>query len=182
MTLKLNRLATAVTCAFATACAGQPQPTTTTETMTTQSQPATTESQPATTTQTTTTQTQPATTTAQPTTTDTQAPTTTQTTTQTQQTTTTEPVATDQAAATQTGAVAKATAADIKAGASVYDETGALVGKVVSVNADGAVVNTGVVRAQIPLSSFGKNDKGLVISATKGDLDAQAKKETKPKS
>ena len=27
MTLKLNRLATAATCAFATACAGQPQPT-----------------------------------------------------------------------------------------------------------------------------------------------------------
>ena len=78
--------------------------------------------------------------------------------------------------------MAKATAADIKADVSVYDEAGALVGKVVSVDADGAIVNTGKVRAQIPLSSFGKNDKGLVISATKADLDAEAKKETKSKS
>jgi cytoskeletal protein RodZ len=148
--------------------------------MTTQSQPATADTQPATTTQTTTTQTQPATTTP-PATTDTPAATTTQTTTTQTQQTTTEPAATDQPAAA-TGAAAKATAADIKAGASVYDETGALVGKVVSANADGAVVNTGEVRAQIPLSAFGKNDKGLVISATKAELDAQAKKETKPKS
>jgi ribosomal protein S1 len=77
--------------------------------------------------------------------------------------------------------VAKATPADIKADVSVYDEAGDLVGKVVSVSSDGAVVNTGKVRAQIPLSSFGKNDKGLVVSATKADLDAQAKKEPKPK-
>lgn len=76
----------------------------------------------------------------------------------------------------------KATASDIKAGASVYDESGALVGKVDSVDADGAIVNTGEARAEIPLSSFGKNDKGLVVSITKADLDAQAKKETKPKS
>ena len=74
----------------------------------------------------------------------------------------------------------KATAADIKAGASVYDQTGALVGKVDSVDADGALVNTGKARAQIPLSSFGKNDKGLVVSATKADLDAKVK-ETKTK-
>ena len=77
--------------------------------------------------------------------------------------------------------MAKATAADIKAGASVFDESGALVGKVNSVTADGAVVNTGNVRAQIQLSAFGKNDKGLVISATKAELDAQAKA-AKPKS
>ena len=173
MTLK-RRLATAVTCAFATAGAGHSQPTTTAEPMTTQSPPPTAEAQPATTTQTTTTQTQP-------TTTETQAATTTQTTTQSPQATS-EPGATDQAAATQTGAAAKATAADIKAGASVYDEAGVLVGKVDSVDGNGAIVNTGKVRAQMPLSAFGKNDKGLVITATKADLDAEAKKETKPKS
>lgn len=75
----------------------------------------------------------------------------------------------------------KATAADIKAGASVYDQTGTLVGKVDSIDANGAIVNTGKARAQIPLSSFGKNDKGLVISATKADFEAKVK-ETKPKS
>ena len=107
------------------------------------------------------------------------AATTTQTTTQTQETTS-EPGATDQPAATPSGQVTKATAADIKAGASVYDETGALVGKVDKVDADGAIVNTGKVRAQIPLASFGKNDKGLVVTATKASLDAQAK-ETKTK-
>ena len=180
MTLKLNRLATAVTFAFATACAAQTEPTTT-QTTTTQTEPTTSQSQPATTTQTTTTQTQPATTQTQPATTQTQPATTTQTTTETQQTTS-EPGATDQPAAAPTGQVTKATAADIKAGASVYDQTGALVGKVDSVDADGAIVNTGKARVEIPLSSFGKNDKGLVVSVTKADLDAQAKKETKPKS
>lgn len=160
MTLKLISLATAGT--FAIAAAAQTQPTTTTQTTTTQTQPTTTQSQPATTTQTTTTQTPP-------------PSTTTQTTTQTQPTTS-EP--TDQPDATQAGQVMKATAADIKAGVSVYDETGALVGKVDSVDADGAIVNTGKARAEIPLSSFGKNDKGLVVSVTKADLDTQAEKET----
>ena len=123
-------------------------------------------------------QTEPTTTQTQPTASQSQPETTTQTTTQTPQTTS-EPGATDQPAATQTGQVTKATAADIKAGASVYDQTGALVGKVDSVDADGALVNTGKARAEIPLSSFGKNDKGLVVSVTKADLDAEAKKETK---
>ena len=101
---------------------------------------------------------------------------------QTEPTTTSEPGATDQPATAETGQMTQATAADIKAGASVYDQTGALVGKVDSVDADGALVNTGKARAEIPLSSFGKNDKGLVVSVTKADLDAEAKKETKPKS
>ncbi len=179
MNLKLNKLATVVTCAFATACAVQPKPMTT-ETSTTQSQPTTSETQPATTTQTTTTQTQsPAT--SQPETTETQASTTTQTTTETQQTTSESP-ATDKPAAAPTDQVTKATADDIKAGASVYDQTGALVGKVVSVDKDGAIVNTGKARAKVPLSGFGKNDKGLVISVTKADFDAQVMKEAKPKS
>ena len=76
----------------------------------------------------------------------------------------------------------KATATDIKAGVSVYDESGSLVGKIDSVDSDGAIVNTGKARAEIPISSFGKNDKGLVVTITKAELDAQAEKETKPKS
>jgi len=71
------------------------------------------------------------------------------------------------------------TADDIKKDASVYDQSGALVGKVDSVDSDGAIINTGKARAEIPLTSFGKNDKGLVVSITKADLDAKAKTETK---
>jgi hypothetical protein len=44
------------------------------------------------------------------------------------------------------------------------------------------IVNTGKARAEIPLASFSKNDKGLVVSVTKADLDAQAKTKTKTKS
>ena len=72
-----------------------------------------------------------------------------------------------------------ATAADVKAGVSVYDQKGNVVGKIDSVTADGAVVSTGKIKASIPLSSFAKNDQGLVISMTKSELDAQAKQTTK---
>ena len=130
-----------------------------------------------TTTQTTTTQTQPTTPTE---------PTTTQSiTTQTQPATTTEPATTTtQTTTTQTGQVTAATEADITKGASVYDQNGELVGKVDSVSSTGAIVSTGKARAEIPVTSFGKNDKGLVVSITKAELDAQAKdtkKEDKPK-
>ena len=135
--------------------------------------------------QTTTTETQPGTT--EPTTTETSPPTTTEpattqtTTTQTQPATTTEPATTTtQTTTMQTGQVTLATAADVKAGASVYDEKGQLVGKVDSVSSAGVVVNTGKARAEIPLSSIGKNDTGLVISITKDEIEAKVKDE-KPK-
>ena len=86
-------------------------------------------------------------------------------------TTTTEP------AADATGAkVTAATAADIKKDVPVYDQKGGVVGKIESVSAKGAVVNTGKARAEIPMESFGKNDKGLVMSMTKVELEAAAKK------
>ena len=37
-----------------------------------------------------------------------------------------------------------------------------------------AVVNTGTVKVSIPVSSFAKNDKGLVIAMTKAGIDAAA--------
>lgn len=77
---------------------------------------------------------------------------------------------------TQANQLAKATAADIKAGMSVYDEKGGLVGKVVSSDGKGVVVDTGNVKATIPLASFAKSDKGLVIGMTKDELEAAAKK------
>jgi hypothetical protein len=85
---------------------------------------------------------------------------------------------------TSVAAVQPATAADVKAGVSVYDQKGGMVGKIESVNAKGAVVSTGVVKATIPISSFAKSDKGLVIGMTKAELDASAKaktRTTKPK-
>ena len=74
------------------------------------------------------------------------------------------------------GTVKPATAADIKAGAEVYDPKGGAVGKVESVAADGVVVSTGSVRAKIPAKSLGKGDKGLVIAMTKSEFEAAAKK------
>jgi len=176
MSLKLTILATAAI-GLATAAAAQSDPatTTTTQSTTTQADPAATTTEP-TTTQTTTTQ---------PTTTPEGVPaTTTQTTTtQTQPTTTPEgqPATTTTETTTTETQVTAATADDIKADVSVYDQAGALVGKVDSVKGDSAIVNTGKARAEIPLASFGKNDKGLVVSITKADLDAQAKDAKKPK-
>ena len=76
----------------------------------------------------------------------------------------------------QTGQLTAATLADAKAGASVHDQKGGTVGKIVSATAKGVVIDTGTVKAAIPISSFGKSDKGLVISMTKEEIDAAAKK------
>lgn len=76
------------------------------------------------------------------------------------------------------GQLAPATRTDIKAGTSVYDQNGAVVGKVESVSARGAVISTGTTRATIPVSSFAKGDKGLVIGLSKADIDATAKKKS----
>lgn len=73
------------------------------------------------------------------------------------------------------GAVVAATQADFKAGSTVLDAKGATVGTIEKVTAAGAVVSTGTVRAEIPLASFGKSDKGLVIAMTKAELEAAAK-------
>ena len=85
-------------------------------------------------------------------------------------TTTTQPAKDDSGAA-----VTAATAADVKAGVPVFDAKGDIVGKVDSVSAKGAVVDTGSVKATVPLASFAKNDKGLVISMSKAEIDAAAK-------
>jgi membrane-bound lytic murein transglycosylase B len=174
MSLKFSFLAASTLVALPVAAAAQTMtPPPTTQSTTTQTQPATTTA-PSTTMQTTTTQTQPATT----------APPATQqtTTTQTQPATTDQPsTTTTQTTTTQTGGVTAATEADITKGASVYDQNGELVGKVDSVSSTGAIVSTGKARAEIPITSFGKNDKGLVVSITKAELDAQAKDKTSKK-
>jgi hypothetical protein len=90
-----------------------------------------------------------------------------------------EPVPSEQAQAS--GQVTAATAADVKAGVAVFDQKGGEVGKIESVSAKGAVVSTGKARAEVPVSSLGKNDKGLVISMTKAELEAASAKSTPPK-
>ncbi len=72
------------------------------------------------------------------------------------------------------GPVTVATAADLRTGVQVLDATGGLVGTVESADADSAVVSTGTIRAEIPLGSFGKNNRGLVISMTRAQLEAAA--------
>jgi hypothetical protein len=75
-----------------------------------------------------------------------------------------------------------ATSADLKAGNSVYDQNGGLVGKIKSVDSKGAVLDTGSVAVEIPLKGFAKTDKGLAIGMTKDEVEAAAKKSPpKPK-
>lgn len=81
-------------------------------------------------------------------------------------------------AAAPSATVTQATAADITAGAAVRDQAGGSVGTIESVSATGAVVSTGTVRAEIPLTSFGKNGQGLVIAMTKAQLEAAAGAQT----
>ena len=86
-----------------------------------------------------------------------------------------QPAATAQtqpAPAAQPAQVSVASAADIRAGSPVLDPQGGTVGTIESVAADGAVVATGTARARIPLASFGKSDRGLVISVTRAQLEA----------
>lgn len=177
MKFRNSALGTTLTLLLATVATAQTTtaPPTTTQTTTTQTQPTMT-TEPATTSQTTTTQ---------PTTTPggTPATTTETTTTQTAPTTTPDgqPATTTTQTTTTDTTVTAATADDLKKDVEVYDQSGGLVGKIDSVKGDAAIVNTGKARAEIPVASFGKNEKGLVVAITKADLDAQAKSAKKPK-
>ena len=83
---------------------------------------------------------------------------------------------------------APATAADIKAGAQVRDIKGALVGTIAVLTANEvaavpnqAVIDTGQTKIGVPLSAFGKDDKGLMLSITAekfNQLVAQARAKT----
>lgn len=75
------------------------------------------------------------------------------------------------------GAVTQATSADVTAGAMVHDTSGGMVGTVESVDAAGAVVAVGATKVQIPVASFAKNDRGLVIAMTRAEIEAAAQGE-----
>lgn len=74
------------------------------------------------------------------------------------------------------GAAKPATTADVKAGASVYDSAGVSIGKIESVSGKNAVLSSGGTKASIPISSFAKNGKGLMIGMTKSEFEAATKK------
>ena len=82
------------------------------------------------------------------------------------------------AAQAQTAAPASAAPATQQAavaptvGAKVYGPDGVEAGTVEKVDAANAVVNTGTKRATLPLAAFGKNEKGLLVSMTREQLDA----------
>jgi hypothetical protein len=77
-------------------------------------------------------------------------------------------------AAAEAGPVTEASVTDVREGIQVRDPAGGLVGRVESVDSEGAVVSTGNVRAKLPFRSFGKNNLGLVISLTRSQLEAAA--------
>jgi hypothetical protein len=60
----------------------------------------------------------------------------------------------------------------VTAGAIVYGPAGEEVGTVEKVDGTNAIINTGKHSAALPTSAFGKNEKGLLLSMTKAQLDS----------
>ncbi len=72
-------------------------------------------------------------------------------------------------------AAAGAAKVEVTQGAAVMDAKGGAVGTIASVTGDVAVIDTGLVKASVPTSSFAKSEKGLLIGMTKVELEAAAK-------
>ncbi|HEX5182536.1 MAG TPA: hypothetical protein VFW19_05215 [Allosphingosinicella sp.] len=71
--------------------------------------------------------------------------------------------------------VSQATDADLKAGAKVSDMSGTAVGTVASADDQNVTLAlNGSTRVRVPRSAVGKNSRGLVVSATKKQLQAAA--------
>ncbi|WEK47637.1 MAG: hypothetical protein P0Y56_04915 [Candidatus Andeanibacterium colombiense] len=62
-------------------------------------------------------------------------------------------------------------AADVIPGATVYDTQGGTVGRIVSVEGDAVVLDTGSMRATLSKNGFGKGANGPVIGMTKAQLE-----------
>lgn len=72
-------------------------------------------------------------------------------------------------------ATATATAgASAAAGATVYDTAGGVVGTIASTDGTNAVIDTGTVKAAVPVTSLGAGAKGPTLAMTKAQLDAAA--------
>lgn len=68
-------------------------------------------------------------------------------------------------------APAAASATPLAPGVTVFDPQGGEVGKIESVTADGAVLDTGNNKASLPKSAFGTSAKGPTVNATKAQID-----------
>lgn len=69
-----------------------------------------------------------------------------------------------------------AQAAATKAGDTIYDTAGEVVGTVESVTAENFVLSTGTNKATLPLSSLGTGAKGPTISLSRAQLEAEIEK------
>jgi hypothetical protein len=74
---------------------------------------------------------------------------------------------------TATATATKAAAAPT-VGGTVYDAQGGMVGTIDSTDGTNAVVDTGTVKAAIPLTSFGTGPNGPTLTMTKAELEAAA--------
>lgn len=83
-------------------------------------------------------------------------------------------VAVAQAPAQAPATAPAAGAATATVGATVYDTSGGTVGTIESTDGTNAVINTGAVKAAVPVTSLGKGAQGPVLAMTKAQLDAAA--------
>jgi hypothetical protein len=74
-----------------------------------------------------------------------------------------------------------APASAAKAGDTLYDKTGQVVGTVESINGQNAVISTASGKATIPLGALTSTSKGPTIGMTKAELDAAMQNAAKPK-
>lgn len=68
-------------------------------------------------------------------------------------------------------AAAPAQTAAAKAGDTVYDQAGEVVGTIESISGANFVISTGANKATVPLAALGSGPKGPVIGMTKAQLD-----------
>lgn len=78
-------------------------------------------------------------------------------------------IAQDSAAPAAADPAAQSAAA--KAGDSVYDQAGEVVGTIEKVEGDNFVISTGANRATLALASLGQGPKGFTIGMTKAELE-----------
>ncbi len=71
-------------------------------------------------------------------------------------------------------AAAPAAAGAPTVGATIYDAQGGTVGTIASTDGTNAVIDTGTVKAAVPLASFGTSPKGATLAMTKAELEAAA--------
>ncbi|WP_209308518.1 hypothetical protein [Sphingomonas corticis] len=83
-------------------------------------------------------------------------------------------LASAQTAPAPAAGAAPATGAAPTVGATVYDTSGGTVGTIASTDGTNAVIDTGAVKAAVPVTSLGAGAKGPVLAMTKAQLDAAA--------